>query len=87
MPKSKRHEPQAESEKISRATQASVGRAGASTDDEDDVADNERDLEARDADADGGDDEREGRAEAAPDVDDFRTMLQAEPRPTRSSIT
>ncbi|MCA8162782.1 sigma-70 family RNA polymerase sigma factor, partial [Burkholderia cepacia] len=78
MPKSKRHEPQAESEKISRATQASVGRAGASTDDEDDNADNERDLEARDAEADGGDDEREGRAEASPDVDDFRTLLQAE---------
>ncbi|WP_175867999.1 RNA polymerase sigma factor RpoS [Burkholderia diffusa] len=77
MPKSKRHEPQAESEKISRATQASVERAGASTDDEDDVAENERDLEARDAEAD-GDDEREGRAEAAPDVDDFRALLQAE---------
>ncbi|MBP0714676.1 RNA polymerase sigma factor RpoS [Burkholderia sola] len=78
MPKSKRHEPQAESEKISRATQASVGRVGASTDDDDDVAENERDLEARDADTDGGDDEREGRQEAAPDVDDFRTLLQAE---------
>ncbi|ABI87314.1 RNA polymerase sigma factor RpoS [Burkholderia ambifaria AMMD] len=77
MPKSKRHEPQAESEKISRATQASVGRAGASKDDEDDVAENERDLEASDAEAD-GDGEREGRAEAAPDVDDFRALLQAE---------
>ncbi|HEF5875054.1 TPA: RNA polymerase sigma factor RpoS [Burkholderia cenocepacia] len=78
MPKSKRHEPQAESENISRATQASVGRVGASMDDEDDVAENERDLEARDADAEGGDDEREGRQEAVPDVDDFRTLLQAE---------
>ncbi|ACB64216.1 RNA polymerase sigma factor RpoS [Burkholderia ambifaria] len=77
MPKSKRHEPQAESEKISRATQASVERAGASKDDEDDVAENERDLEASDAEAD-GDGEREGRAEAAPDVDDFRALLQAE---------
>ncbi|UEP33426.1 RNA polymerase sigma factor RpoS [Burkholderia ambifaria] len=77
MPKSKRHEPQAESEKISRATQASVGRAGASKDDEDDVAENERDIEASDAEAD-GDGEREGRAEAAPDVDDFRALLQAE---------
>ncbi|EMN1931215.1 RNA polymerase sigma factor RpoS [Burkholderia ambifaria] len=77
MPKSKRHEPQAESEKISRATQASVERAGASKDDEDDVAENERDIEASDAEAD-GDGEREGRAEAAPDVDDFRALLQAE---------
>jgi len=77
MPKSKRHEPQAESEKISRATQASVERAGASKDDEDEVAENERDLEASDAEAD-GDGEREGRAEAAPDVDDFRALLQAE---------
>ncbi|MBU9260441.1 RNA polymerase sigma factor RpoS [Burkholderia multivorans] len=76
MPKSKRHEPQAESEKISRATQASVDRAGASTD-EDDVADNERDFEARDADSEGGD-EREDRPDAAPDVDDFRALLQAE---------
>ncbi|KVD38049.1 RNA polymerase sigma factor RpoS [Burkholderia sp. MSMB1072] len=78
MPKSKRHEPQAESEKISRATQASVGRVAASTDDEDDVAENERDLDVRDGEADGGDDEREGRPEVAPDVDDFRTLLQAE---------
>ncbi|WP_310678200.1 sigma-70 factor domain-containing protein, partial [Burkholderia multivorans] len=78
MPKSKRQAPQADSEKISRATQASVERSGASTDDEDDVADNERDFEARDADTEGGDDEREGRAEAAPDVDDFRALLQAE---------
>ncbi|MEB2511043.1 RNA polymerase sigma factor RpoS [Burkholderia multivorans] len=77
MPKSKRHEPQAESEKISRATQASVDRAGASTDEDDDVADNERDFEARDADSEGGD-EREDRPDAAPDVDDFRALLQAE---------
>ncbi|RQR58034.1 RNA polymerase sigma factor RpoS [Burkholderia sp. Bp9126] len=77
MPKSKRHEPQAESEKISRATQGSVERTGASTDDEDDAADSEREFEARDADADGGD-EREGRAEASPDLDDFRALLQAE---------
>ncbi|KWA34786.1 RNA polymerase sigma factor RpoS [Burkholderia multivorans] len=77
MPKSKRHEPQAESEKISRATQASVDRAGASTDEDDDVADSERDFEARDADSEGGD-EREDRPDAAPDVDDFRALLQAE---------
>ncbi|TCW87536.1 RNA polymerase sigma factor RpoS [Burkholderia sp. SRS-46] len=78
MPKSKRHEPQAESEKISRATQASVERTGASKDDEDDASDNEREFEARDADAEGGDEEREGRAEASPDLDDFRALLQAE---------
>lgn len=81
MPKSKRHEPQAESEKISRATQASVERAGASTDDEDDVSDNEREFESRDADTDAeaGDDERERtRREAPPDLDDFRALLQAE---------
>ncbi|KDB07056.1 RNA polymerase, sigma 38 subunit, RpoS [Burkholderia sp. lig30] len=76
MPKSKRHEPQAESEKISRATQASVERAGASTEEEDDAADNEREFEARDAE--GGDEERETTAAAAPDIDDFRAMLQAE---------
>ncbi|MFP3562016.1 sigma-70 factor domain-containing protein, partial [Paraburkholderia sp. SIMBA_049] len=49
----------------------------ASKDDEDDVAENERDIEASDAEAD-GDGEREGRPEAAPDVDDFRALLQAE---------
>ncbi|WP_124094244.1 RNA polymerase sigma factor RpoS [Burkholderia gladioli] len=82
MPKSKRHEPQAESEKISRATQASVGRSGASRDDDDDAAENERDYEARESDAEeseGG--EREsgsGGRESAPEVDDFRAMLQAE---------
>lgn len=82
MPKSKRHEPQAESEKISRATQASVGRSGASRDDDDDAAENERDCEARESDAEeseGG--EREsgsGGRESAPEADDFRAMLQAE---------
>ncbi|WP_186229141.1 RNA polymerase sigma factor RpoS [Burkholderia gladioli] len=82
MPKSKRHEPQAESEKISRATQASVGRSGASRDDDDDVAENERDYEARESDAEeseGG--EREsgsGGRESAPEADDFRAILQAE---------
>jgi RNA polymerase nonessential primary-like sigma factor len=74
MPKSKRHEPQAESEKISRAKPASGERAGASKDDDDDSADTERDFEARDA----GDGERESVAEAAPDIDDFRALLQAE---------
>ncbi|WP_186111676.1 RNA polymerase sigma factor RpoS [Burkholderia gladioli] len=82
MPKSKRHEPQAESEKISRATQASVGRSGASRDDDDHAAENERDYEARESDAEeseGG--EREsgsGGRESAPEADDFRAMLQAE---------
>ncbi|MGK8893823.1 RNA polymerase sigma factor RpoS [Burkholderia gladioli] len=82
MPKSKRHEPQAESEKISRATQASVGRSGASRDDDDDAAENERDYEARESDAEeseGG--EREsgsGGRESAPEADDFRAILQAE---------
>ncbi|ATF84040.1 MULTISPECIES: RNA polymerase sigma factor RpoS [Burkholderia] len=84
MPKSKRHEPQAESEKISRATQASVGRSGASRDDDDDAAENERDYEARESDAEeseGGEREREsgsGGRESAPEADDFRAMLQAE---------
>ncbi|AYZ65395.1 RNA polymerase sigma factor RpoS [Burkholderia multivorans] len=78
MPKSKRHEPQAESENLSRATQASVERTGASTDDEDDAADNEREFEAREADSESSDDEREGGAEASPELDDFRAMLQAE---------
>ncbi|WP_186275965.1 RNA polymerase sigma factor RpoS [Burkholderia gladioli] len=82
MPKSKRHEPQAESEKISRATQASAGRSGASRDDDDDAAENERDYEARESDveeSEGG--EREsgsGGRESAPEADDFRAMLQAE---------
>ncbi len=84
MPKSKRHEPQAESEKISRATQASVGRSGASRNDDDDAAENERDYEARESDAEeseGGEREREsgsGGRESAPEADDFRAMLQAE---------
>ncbi|MBN3792501.1 RNA polymerase sigma factor RpoS [Burkholderia sp. Ac-20353] len=78
MPKSKRHDPQAESEKVSRATQASVERAGASKDDEEDAADNEREFETRDADSEAGDEEREGTADAAPDLDDFRALLQAE---------
>ncbi|KVM65368.1 RNA polymerase sigma factor RpoS [Burkholderia gladioli] len=82
MPKSKRHEPQAESEKISRATQASVGRSGASRDDDDDAAENERDYEARESDAEEPESgEREsgsGGRESAPEADDFRAMLQAE---------
>ncbi|ACR28590.1 RNA polymerase sigma factor RpoS [Burkholderia glumae] len=80
MPKSKRHEPQAESEKISRATQASMGRAGASKDDDDDTAESEREYEARESDAEESDGEREGRggSESAPEPDDFRAVLQAE---------
>jgi RNA polymerase nonessential primary-like sigma factor len=80
MPKSKRHEPQAESEKISRATQASMGRAGASKDDDDDTAENEREYEARESEAEESDGEREGRGsgESAPEPDDFRAMMQAE---------
>ncbi|WP_336815093.1 RNA polymerase sigma factor RpoS [Burkholderia gladioli] len=82
MPKSKRHEPQAESEKISRATQASVGRSGASRDDDDDAAENERDYEARESDAEeseGGERESSsGGRESAPEADDFRAILQAE---------
>ncbi|MBI0328258.1 RNA polymerase sigma factor RpoS [Burkholderia plantarii] len=80
MPKSKRHEPQAESEKISRATQASMGRAGASKDDDDDTAENEREFEARESEAEESDGEREGRGagESAPEPDDFRAMMQAE---------
>jgi RNA polymerase nonessential primary-like sigma factor len=84
MPKSKRHEPQAESEKISRATQASVKRAGASTDDEEDVAETETGLDTREAEAD-GDDEREGRAEAAPTSTISAHCCRPNSRPTRSS--
>ncbi|WP_207888576.1 sigma-70 factor domain-containing protein, partial [Pseudomonas sp. 30_B] len=75
MPKSKRHDPQAESEKISRAKQASVERTGASADEDEDAADNERDYESRDADP---DESGEGRGDAQPDLDDFRALLQAE---------
>lgn len=81
MPKSKRPQPQAESEKISRATQASVGRAGASKQDDDDAAESERDYEAREADSDDSDGERESRGsggESAPEPDDFRAIMQAE---------
>ncbi|WP_323118750.1 RNA polymerase sigma factor RpoS [Burkholderia alba] len=78
MPKSKRHEPQAESEKISRATQASVERTGASTGEDDDSADTEREYEARDAESDDAADGRESPSEAAPELDDFRALLQAE---------
>ncbi|KVE33000.1 RNA polymerase sigma factor RpoS [Burkholderia sp. TSV86] len=79
MPKSKRHPLHAEPEKISRATQSSAGRTGASTGD-DDVADNEHDYEPHDAeaaDADDAADERQA-ADAPPDIDDFRALLQAE---------
>ncbi|MEX3606093.1 MAG: RNA polymerase sigma factor RpoS [Burkholderia sp.] len=83
MPKSKRHEPPAEPEKISRATQASVGRSGASRDDDDDGVKNERDYEARESDSeDSEDDERErepsGSRGSASEAADFRAMLQAE---------
>ncbi|MET5115557.1 RNA polymerase sigma factor RpoS, partial [Burkholderia pseudomallei] len=52
MPKSKRHDPQAESEKISRAKHASVERTGASADEDEDAADNDRDYASRAADPD-----------------------------------
>ncbi|AGK47947.1 MULTISPECIES: RNA polymerase sigma factor RpoS [Burkholderia] len=78
MPKSKRHDPQAESEKISRATQASAERAGASTDEDEDAADSERDYEPRDADSDDSGEGRSDAADASPDLDDFRALLQAE---------
>ncbi|MEX3612428.1 MAG: RNA polymerase sigma factor RpoS [Burkholderia sp.] len=84
MPKSKRHEPQAESGKISRATQAAVGRSGTSRDADDGAVENERGYEARESDAknsEGGECEHEsgsGGRESAPEADDFRAMPQAE---------
>ncbi len=75
MPKSKRRPPQAESETISRVTPASVDDAGAS-EVEEDIAE-ERDLDERQGGAEEGD-ARESVAEAAPDADDFRALLQAE---------
>ena len=76
MPKSKRHEPQAESENLSRATQASVERKGASTGEDDDAADAEPDYDAREA-HDGEEDAAEER-KAPAELDDFRALLQAE---------
>lgn len=79
MPKSKRHEPQAESENLSRATQASVERKGASTGEDDDAADAERDYDAREArEARDGDEDAAEEREAPPELDDFRALLQAE---------
>ncbi|MFM0336528.1 RNA polymerase sigma factor RpoS [Paraburkholderia fungorum] len=75
MPKSKRRPPQAESETISRATSASADESGAS-EVEEDIAE-ERDVDERQGGAEEGD-ARESVAEAAPDADDFRALLQAE---------
>src|SRR6201996_4772107 len=79
MPKTKRRLPQAETETISRPLQVSM-EDGASTVDEDaesvDVdVDSDEEGESR---GEGSADPREGATEAAPDADDFRTLLQAE---------
>ncbi|CAH2906383.1 MAG: RNA polymerase sigma factor RpoS [uncultured Paraburkholderia sp.] len=75
MPKPKRRLPQAESETISDATSASVDDSGASEAEEELVE--ERELDDRQGAEEGGD-AREGAAEAVPDADDFRALLQAE---------
>ena len=76
MPKSKRRPPQAESEKISRVTSASVDDGGAS-EVEEEIAE-ERDVDERQGGAEEAGDARESVSEAAPDADDFRALLQAE---------
>lgn len=87
MPKSKRHEPQAESEKISRATQASVERAGASTDEDEDVADNERDYESREADSDDWAKSAAAPPTRRPISTIFGRFCRRSSPPTRSSTT
>lgn len=84
MPKSKRHDPQAESEKISRAKQASVERTGASADEDEDAADNERDYESRDADP---DESGEGAATRSPIWTTSGRFCKPSSPPIRSSTT
>jgi RNA polymerase nonessential primary-like sigma factor len=80
MPKLKRRPPQAESEKISRATHVTVEDGGASEveDDSVDDLDNARDLDERQSGAEEAGETRESASDAAPDADDFRALLQAE---------
>lgn len=78
MPKSKRQPPQAETETISRPTQTTVedGASNQADESEGETADAELD-----SDEDGGangKDAVEGAADSVPDVDDFKSILQAE---------
>jgi len=75
MPKPKRRLPQAESETISQVSSAAVDESGAS-EVEEEIAE-EQDLDERQG-ADEAGDVREVPAEAVPDADDFRALLQAE---------
>ncbi|GLU34643.1 RNA polymerase sigma factor RpoS [Trinickia caryophylli] len=77
MPKSKRRKQEAE-ETLTSAAQDAAPDVGASANEaEDDAADAESDFEAQGGGGDDGD-ARETTAEAAPDPDDFRALLQAE---------
>ncbi|KAF1017834.1 MAG: RNA polymerase sigma factor RpoS [Burkholderia sp.] len=82
MLKSMHHKPQTDSEKVSRATQASMGRSAVSRDDDDNAAENEHDYEASESDVEESDgakrESSNGGRESAPEADDFRAMLQAE---------
>ena len=83
MPKSKRRKQQAETDTLNRVEHELVHETGASMGDpEEESAETETEYEAEassaDSDSEEASEEREETAEAAPDPDDFRALLQAE---------
>lgn len=78
MPKSKRRPPPAETETISRPTQTTVEDGASSHADESEGETADVELDADEDSGVNGKDAVEGAADSVPDVDDFKSILQAE---------
>jgi RNA polymerase nonessential primary-like sigma factor len=78
MPKSKRQPPQAETETISRPTQTTVEDGASNQADESEGETADAELDSDEDSGANGKDAVEGVAESVPDVDDFKSILQAE---------
>jgi RNA polymerase nonessential primary-like sigma factor len=76
MPKLKRRQPQAETETISRPMQESVEHGASGQEEETETAD--ADLDSDEDSSAQGKDASEGANDSAPDIDDFKSILQAE---------
>ena len=78
MPKSKRQPPQAETETISRPTQTTVEDGASNQADESEGETADAELDSDEDSGANGKDAVEGAADSVPDVDDFKSILQAE---------
>ena len=78
MPKSKRRPPPAETETISRPTQTTVEDGASSQADESENETADAELDSDEEGGVSGKDAVEGAADSVPDVDDFKSILQAE---------